>query len=78
MTTQYYVSVNTSQFHSAEPAHYGTSSTSGDDVELRMGDGSSVPTQRQVLLALEAFERWIMQNGLDGTDSGSDLPPNRG
>jgi hypothetical protein len=29
-----------------------------------------------VLNALEIFERWIIQNGLDGL--GANLPPNRG
>jgi hypothetical protein len=33
-------------------------------------------TQRQVLNALERFERWIIQNGLNGV--GANLPANRG
>lgn len=79
MATTYYASI-TSDFDSIskDPDHVGTSATATDVVELRMGDGTTVPTQRQVLIALDRFRRWIVQNGLDGIDSGSDLPPNRG
>ena len=35
---------------------YDTSSTSGDDVELRIADAASL-TRKDVILALEAFER---------------------
>jgi hypothetical protein len=33
-----------------------TSSTSGDDIELRLADGASL-TRKDVILALEAFEK---------------------
>ncbi len=36
----------------------GTSSTAGDDIELRIADAASL-TRKDVTLALEAFERWI-------------------
>lgn len=40
----------------------GTSSTSTLDFELRIADvdtNSVPPTRKQVMLALEAFERWV-------------------
>lgn len=76
MATIYYASCNDGDVISSDVEHAGTSSTSGDVVELRMGNGTYVPTQRQVLNILERFERWIIQNGLDG--AGANLPPNRG
>lgn len=76
MATTYYMSFNDLDTISADPAHAGTSSTAGDNVEVRMGNGTYVPTQRQVLNGLEIGERWIIQNGLDG--AGANLPPNRG
>lgn len=76
MTTSYYASVNDGDVHSKDVESSGTSSTAGDVIELRMGNGTYVPTQREVLNALERFERWIIQNGLKGV--GANLPPNRG
>lgn len=77
MANTYYMSV-TGDYDaiSKDPDNVGTSSTAADRIELRMGDGTFVPTQRQVLNCLERFERWIMQNGLNGV--GANLPPNRG
>jgi hypothetical protein len=37
-----------------------TSSTTGDDIELRVADGASL-TRRDVMLALKAFERFFQQ-----------------
>jgi hypothetical protein len=76
LATTYYASFNDGDIISADPEHVGTSSTAGDVVEIRMGNGTVVPTQRQVLNILERLERWIIQNGLDG--AGANLPPNRG
>ena len=76
MTTTYYASVNDCDGLSVEVASAGTSSTAAYLVELRMGEGSIVPTQRQVLNALEVFKRHIMSNGVLG--SGTNLPENRG
>lgn len=36
----------------------GSSSTSGDDIELRVADGASLK-RKDVVLALEAFERFF-------------------
>lgn len=41
----------------------GTSSTAGDDVELRIRDGASL-TKKDILVALEAFERFMQTNRL--------------
>lgn len=77
MATTYYVSITSDADTLArDPDNAGTSSTAGDVFELRMGNGTTVPTQRQVLNAMEIFERWIIQNGLKG--AGANLPPNRG
>lgn len=40
----------------------GTSSTAGDDIELRIADvdaQSKVMTRKDIVKALEAFERWV-------------------
>lgn len=76
MATVYYATAVDCDTVSKDVAHAGTSDTATDLVGLRMGDGTNVPTQRQVLNALEIFKRWIMQSGLDG--AGANLPPNRG
>jgi hypothetical protein len=52
--------------------HAGTSSTAADNIELRMGNGTYLPDRREVLMALERFERWIIQGGLD--QAGANLP----
>ncbi len=77
MANTYYMSV-TGDYDSIskDPDNVGTSSTAADRVELRIGDGTTLPTQRQVLNCMERFERWIMQNGLNGL--GANLPADRG
>lgn len=50
--------------------------TPADVVEIRMGNGTYVPTHREVLQATEGFRRWLVQRGLDG--AGANLPPNAG
>jgi len=72
MAAQYYMSHNSGDIQSADPNHAGTSSTATDEVELRIGDGTYLPTQREVLNIMELFERWIRQNGLNG--AGANLP----
>lgn len=76
MATIFYASCNDGDVLAKDVEHAGTSSTAGDLVELRMGDGTNTPTQRQVLNILERIERWIMQGGLNG--AGANLPPDRG
>jgi hypothetical protein len=59
--------------NSKDPDNVGTATTASDKIELRL---DQTCTQRQVLNAMELFERWIMQNGLNGV--GANLPPLRG
>jgi hypothetical protein len=77
MASTYYASVNTATNNEAtgyfmDVDHAGTASTSGDTIELRMGNGTYAPDRRECLLALKRFERWIMQGGLD--QAGANLP----
>ena len=54
----------------------GTSSSSSADVELRVADvdGQSKPlTRKDVLLAIEAFERLFQQSG--SAPDGTNFPP---
>lgn len=76
MAAQYYMSCNDGDVHVKDVEHAGTSSTSTDLIELRIGDGTTIPGQRQVINVLERFKRWIIQNGLNG--AGANLPANRG
>lgn len=76
MATQFYMSANDGDIYAKDVEHAGTSSTATDLVELRIGDGTTVPTQRQVLNIMARFKRWIIQNGLDG--AGANLPPSKG
>ncbi len=73
MTTTYYASVNDFDTIVADVDHAGTSSTSGDVIELRMGNGTYAPNRFQVLKALMRIRRWIISGGLDG--AGANLPP---
>jgi len=41
---------------------FGTSSTSGDDIELRLADAASL-TRKDIVLALEALERVYSSGG---------------
>jgi len=72
MATTYYASIDTYAGLGLDVDHAGTSSTSTDNVELRMGNGTYAPDRREVLLALKRFERWIIQGGL--AQAGANLP----
>lgn len=52
-----YISINRGK-DGFKPSDFttGTSSTAGDDIELRIADGASL-TRKDVQIALEAFER---------------------
>ncbi len=76
MAATYYASVQADVRTMKDVDHSGTSSTAGDIVELRMGNGTYVPTQEEVLLAMRVFERWVVQGGLN--QAGANLPPNAG
>lgn len=49
----------------------GTSSTSGDQIELRVKDGASL-SKKDVLIALEAFERFF-ENAQQVSTAGFDV-----
>lgn len=72
MANTYYMSINTPSSYDLDVDNSGTSSTSTDNIELRVGNGTYTPTRRETLQALERFERWIMQGGLD--QAGANLP----
>ncbi len=72
MAATYYASINTPSSYILDVDHAGTSSTAADNIELRMGNGTYLPDRREVLMALERFERWIIQGGLD--QAGANLP----
>lgn len=73
MTTTYYASGNDGDVYTKDMEHSGTSSTASDVFEFRMGNGTTVPTQRQCLNFLARVRRWILQEGLAG--AGANLPP---
>lgn len=50
-----------------------TSSTSADDIELRVADGASL-TRKDVVLALEAFKK-VMESGNSVALGGTIFPP---
>lgn len=75
MATTYYASLtganpNTGEIYDVD--HAGTSSTSTDSFEFRMGNGTYAPDRRECLMALERIRRWIIQGGLN--QAGANLP----
>lgn len=74
MASTFYASINTPPDYFTDVDNAGTSSTSTDNIELRIGNGTYSPTRREALLALERFERWIIQGGLDQLGANLPLP----
>ena len=84
MTTTYYASVTNDvrryvDFGAADDAgttdgHVGTSSTATDIIELRLGNGTYLPSLDEALIALARFHRWLIQGGLN--QAGANLPTN--
>lgn len=74
--TTYFMSTSDFDTLSKDPQHAGTSSTATDLIELRAGTAGANVTHRQILNALQIFERWVIQKGLDG--AGANLPPSAG
>lgn len=72
MAATYYASVPTNVRTMANITS-GTSTTATDLIELRMGDGTTIPSRQTCIMALELFRRWITQGGLNG--AGTNLPP---
>ncbi len=71
MAAQYYVSVNDARTMK-DAAHVGTSGTATDIFELRIGDGTYLPSITETILAMKIIERFLIQNGLD--QAGANLP----
>lgn len=57
----------------ADAVTRATSTTAGDDIELRVADGASL-TRKDVLLALEAFEK-VFKSGKNVALGGTIFPP---
>lgn len=76
MTTTYYASVTSDASTMQDVSHSGTSSTSTDILEIRMGNGTYLPSRREVFNFLELIERWVLQGGLDQAGANLPLPPN--
>lgn len=74
MTTTYYASITAAPSLFQDVDNSGTSSTAGDIIELRIGNGTYAPTRAEVMKALERFERWVIQGGLDQTGTNIPLP----
>ena len=51
-----------------------TTTSSGNDFELRIDTGKS-STRKDVVLALRIFEEYLESNGLPGGNIGTNLPP---
>lgn len=73
MTATYYASIVADPGAMKDPT-VGTSSTSGDIIELRMGNGTYAPTRNEVIEALRVFERWVIQGGLSSAGVNVPLP----
>ncbi len=75
MTTTYYASItaDASKF-SQDVDNFGTSSTSTDIVELRVGNGTYAPDRAEVLKAIERIWRFYMQGGTFGNGTNVPLP----
>lgn len=71
MAAQYYVSSNMGDLDMSDPANAGTSGTAGDDLELRIGDGTNLPTKKDVQLFMRQVKRWLRKGGLG---AGANLP----
>jgi len=71
VATIYYASIN-DYSTGQDVAHAGTSSTAGDVIELRMGNGTVAPTRDQVILGLKVLLRWLSNGGLNS--AGANIP----
>lgn len=72
MASQYYASIGTNASQFQDVDHSGTSSTSTDFVEVRMGNGTYTPDRHETIKALERIIRWLVQGGTD--QAGANLP----
>jgi hypothetical protein len=75
LAATYYVSITSdaSKF-SQDPDNFGTSSTSTDIIELRVGNGTYAPDRAEVMKALDRFWRFYQQGGTFGKGTNIPLP----
>lgn len=82
ITQNFYLGIARGQTHNTGNVTVGTSSgATAADVELRMqidnGTGKTGLTKKDVIIAMEVFEKFILSNGIpDGGTPGTDLPAN--
>ena len=74
MASTYYASITTNPSDFLDVDNVGTASTATDIIELRMGNGTYAPTRAECMKALERFERWLIQGGLDQAGANVPLP----
>jgi hypothetical protein len=72
MATTYYASVTSDVRTMKDVDNAGVASTATDILEIRMGNGTYLPSREEVLLFCEKIERWVIQGGLD--QAGANLP----
>ena len=77
MATTYYASLSSNaSFFAQDPDHSGTSSTAGDWLEVRMGNGTYAPDKHECIKGLLRLVRWLEQSGVKG--AGASIPPPTG
>ncbi len=77
MATTYYASLSSNaSLLASDVDHAGTSSTAGDWLEVRMGNGTYAPDRHEVIKGLLRIVRWMQEGGVKG--AGANLPPNTG
>ena len=75
MATTYYTSVTSDVRTMKDMDNTGTSSTAADILEMRMGNGTYLPSREEVILFAEKLIRWLIQGGLDQAGANLPLPP---
>jgi len=73
VTDTFYASVTSDVRTFKDVDNSGTASTAGDILEIRIGNGTYLPSRSEVLWFCEVVERWVVQGGLD--QAGAVLPP---
>lgn len=73
--TQYFLSINKGQLDGQTGNVLVATSAPTADMYLQIDATTNSPTRKDVLLAMEAFERYIYSNGVAGGQAGIDLPP---
>ena len=75
MTTTYYASITSDcSLFSKDVDNFGTSSTSTDILELRVGNGTYAPDRTEVVKGLKRILRFYEQGGTFGNGTNIPLP----